>query len=113
MLITNLDIVLYAAIVPILAMLIVRIARENAGSALRASLSEALKKGCGKKDHFAGPALKKCPKCNEQLQLSALVCDACDYNFLAGSVTHRHKMLPAPSEPLPQEVSGQTFAYRT
>ena len=113
MLITNLDIVLYAAILPILAMLIVKVTRNKTGSIPKLSLPRALQKSYGKKDHFAGPTLKKCPKCNEQLQLSALVCDACDYNFLAGSVTYRHKMLPAPSEPMGQEASGHTFAYRT
>jgi hypothetical protein len=113
MLITGLDILLYAAILPILAILIARIARNKTGSLLKSSLPAALQKGYGKKDHFAGPALKKCPKCTEELQLSALVCDTCDYNFLAGSVTHRHKMLPAPSEPLAHDASGQTFAYRT
>jgi hypothetical protein len=107
------DIFLYAALVPIVAILIERIGRNSAGSILRTSLPAALHKGYGKKDHFAGPALKKCPKCAEQLQLSALVCDACDYNFLAGSVTHRYKMLPAPSEPVAHEASGQTFAFRT
>ena len=42
--------------------------------------------------------LKKCPKCAEQLPLSALICDACDYNFLSGMVGHGHKLLPSPSE---------------
>lgn len=113
MLFAGLDIFLYAAILPILAILIARIARNKEGSLLRAPLSGALQKGYGKKDHFAGPALKKCPKCSEELQLSALFCDTCDYNFLAGSVTHRHKMLPAPGEPLAHGAPGQTFAYRT
>ena len=113
MLITNLDIVLYAAILPTLAVLIMRIARNKPDRFLGASLPGVLQRGYGKKDHFAGPALKKCPKCSEDLQLSALVCDTCDYNFLAGSVAHRHKMLPAPSEPLANGVSGQTLAYRT
>jgi hypothetical protein len=44
--------------------------------------------------------LKKCPKCAEQLPLSALICDACDYNFLSRMVGHGHKLLPSPSEPL-------------
>jgi hypothetical protein len=44
--------------------------------------------------------LKKCPKCAEQLPLSALVCDACDYNFLSRMVRRRHELLPSPSEPL-------------
>jgi hypothetical protein len=41
-------------------------------------------------------ALKTCPKCAEQLPLSTLVCDTCDYNFLSRTVGHRHKLLPAP-----------------
>jgi hypothetical protein len=49
-------------------------------------------------------ALKKCPECAEQLSLSALLCDRCNYNFLSGSVAHRHKLLPAPSEPLAHDV---------
>jgi hypothetical protein len=43
------------------------------------------------------PALKKCPKCAEQLQPSALVCDACDYNFLSRTVGHRRKLCHLPS----------------
>ena len=43
------------------------------------------------------PALKDCPNCAEQLPLSALMCDACDYNFLA-AMPGRHKLLPAPRE---------------
>jgi predicted amidophosphoribosyltransferase len=39
---------------------------------------------------------KKCPNCNDQLPLSTLVCDACEYNFLSGSNGPRHKLLPAP-----------------
>lgn len=38
---------------------------------------------------------KNCPQCSERLSLSALVCDACDYNFLAGFHS-RYKLLPAP-----------------
>jgi hypothetical protein len=50
--------------------------------------------------------LKKCPKCAEQLPISALVCDSCDYNFLSRTVGHRHKLLPSPSDPLAHEVSA-------
>jgi predicted amidophosphoribosyltransferase len=42
--------------------------------------------------------LKKCPNCAEQLPLSALVCDECDYNFLSGTVEYPHKLLSAPSQ---------------
>ena len=48
------------------------------------------------KNHLDRRAFKKCPKCADQLPLSALVCDACEYNFLSGFVGHRHKLLPAP-----------------
>jgi hypothetical protein len=52
------------------------------------------------------PALKKCPKCAEQLPMTALVCEACDYNFLSRTVSHRRKLLLSPSDPLTNEVSG-------
>jgi hypothetical protein len=39
---------------------------------------------------------KNCPKCAEELPLSTLVCDACDYNFLSGSNQGRYRLLPAP-----------------
>jgi hypothetical protein len=56
------------------------------------------------------PTLKKCPKCAEQLPISALLCDACDYNFLSRTVGHRHKLLPSPSDALAHEVSEQIRA---
>src|SRR4029453_8540716 len=48
------------------------------------------------------PALKKCPNCAEEVPLSVLMCDACDYNFLSGMVGCRLKLLPSP-EPLTHE----------
>ena len=54
-------------------------------------------------------ALKKCPGCSEELPLSAVMCEACDYNFLSGMVGHGHKLLPSP-EPLVHELSKQSFA---
>ncbi len=42
------------------------------------------------------PVFKKCPNCEGQLPLSALLCDSCDFNFLAGSLCRGNKMLPAP-----------------
>ena len=39
---------------------------------------------------------KTCPSCADQLPLSTLVCDACEYNFLSGSISPRHKLLPPP-----------------
>jgi hypothetical protein len=40
--------------------------------------------------------LKKCPKCAEQLPVSALVCDSCEYNFISRIVGHGHKLLASP-----------------
>jgi hypothetical protein len=67
-----------------------------------------------KRQHVA--TLKKCPKCAEQLPLPALVCDACDYNFLSRMVGRRHELLPSPNKPLadhgsPRE-SGVAIAHR-
>jgi hypothetical protein len=56
-------------------------------------------------------ALKKCPNCSEQLPLTALICEPCDYNFLSGMVGHGHKLLPSP-EPRAPEMPTQIFAYR-
>jgi hypothetical protein len=56
----------------------------------------AKQKGSPFKKHHV---LKKCPKCAKQLPLPTLVCDTCDYNFLSGTVGHRHELLPLPSEP--------------
>lgn len=54
-------------------------------------------------------ALKKCPNCTEELPLSVLICEACDYNFLSGMVGLGHKLLPSP-EPLVHEVSKHSVA---
>jgi hypothetical protein len=53
--------------------------------------------------------LKKCPNCAEELSLSALICDGCDYNFLSGMIGRGQKLLPTP-EPLTPKVSKPTLA---
>ena len=42
------------------------------------------------------PLQKNCPHCAEATPISALICDACDYNFLSGTVGTKQKSLPAP-----------------
>ena len=59
-------------------------------------LAKAFKGATAKGQKVALSALKACPKCAEQLPLSTLVCETCDYNFLSRSVGHRHKLLSAP-----------------
>src|SRR6266542_2113218 len=80
----------FSAIALIVAFLTARIASEKDRSIF-------------KRLHIA--TLKKCPKCDEQLPLSALVGAAFDYNFLSRMVGHRHKLLPSPSEPLAHHES--------
>jgi uncharacterized protein UPF0547 len=53
------------------------------------------------------PAVKTCPGCAEQLPLSALLCDACDYNFLAARPGQ--KRLPSP-ESMTHEAPEPKFA---
>jgi len=42
------------------------------------------------------PVQKNCPHCAKQTPLSALFCDACDFNFLSGMIGSKLKSLPAP-----------------
>jgi hypothetical protein len=55
------------------------------------------------------PARKACPSCAEQLPLSALICDACHYNFLAARPGREQKML-LPPEPMTHDASEQGLA---
>jgi hypothetical protein len=55
-------------------------------------------------------ASKKCPHCAEPLPLSAVLCDACDYNFLSEMVGTGQKLLPSP-EPLAHEAMEQRYAH--
>jgi hypothetical protein len=55
------------------------------------------------------PTLKPCPNCAKELPLAAIICDACDYNFLAARPGRGQKLLPAP-EPTTDEVPEQRIA---
>jgi hypothetical protein len=57
------------------------------------------------------PALKSCPGCAEQLPLSTLICESCDYNFLTGMAGGAQRMLPAPEAQV-FEIRPRNFAYR-
>ena len=52
-------------------------------------------------EHTRTVRLKPCPNCAEQLLISALVCDACDYNFLAARPLRGQQLLPPP-KPTPK-----------
>jgi hypothetical protein len=50
---------------------------------------------------------KKCPQCAAEVPSPVLVCDGCDYNFLASPIL-RHQLLAAPS--LDNELRHQAVA---
>jgi hypothetical protein len=52
------------------------------------------------------PVLKQCPSCAQQLPLSAIMCDACDYNFLAER-PGRRQILLQPPKPLIHETHSK------
>ena len=95
----SLDILYFSAIALILVFLAIRKTKKKDRTFFTSSESgSTLVNDCTsgrifKRQHTA---LKKCPKCAEQLQLSALICDACDYNFLSGMVGQRDRLLPSP-----------------
>jgi len=46
------------------------------------------------------PERKPCPNCAERLPLSAIICDKCDYNFLAARPGRGQNLLPSPEAPI-------------
>jgi ribosomal protein L40E len=52
---------------------------------------------------------KQCPHCAAELPLSAIICEQCDYNFLAERPGRGQKLLPPP-EPITLELTEQTLA---
>jgi hypothetical protein len=53
--------------------------------------------------------LKQCPNCAEQLPLSAIICETCDYNFLAERPGRGQRLL-SPPQPMTGEVPEQKIA---
>ena len=106
------------AIALTLASLTARIASKKDGSYFKWFVAGALlgiialPVAIMKRQRVALLALKKCPKCAEQLPLSTLVCHACDYNFLSRMVGHRRNLLPPASEPAAYGASRETFRDR-
>ena len=91
------DSLYFHAVALTVVILAVRIANTKDQSFFQGFLAAATFKGArAKRQDVVLSALKTCPKCAEQLPLSTLVCDTCDYNFLSRTVGPRHKLLPAP-----------------
>ena len=108
----DLDILHISAIAFILVFLMVRIAKKKYRSFFKSSTAESALTNNFVADRFFStrriPARKNCPNCAEQLPLSVLICNACDYNFLSRMVGGRHRLLPPPA-PMTHEVSKPSF----
>lgn len=79
-------------------LIITRVAGKKAG--FLKSFLEAVPSGMAFKLFKKQPlsrTYKNCPNCDGQVPLAALFCDACDYNFVASMVGHRHKLLNPPT----------------
>ena len=93
------DIFLFLALALTLAFLTARIASRKDGSFFKWFVAGALlgvialPVAIFKRRRGVLSALKKCPKCDEQLPLGALVCTACDYNFITRTVGNGHRLL--------------------
>ena len=96
------------AIILIMAFLMARIGKKKFRSYRNVSRAEKALTNATVSDRLFPshriPAEKKCPNCAEHLPLSALICEACEYNFLSMTVGSKNKFLPSP-EPSTQEAS--------
>ena len=105
-----------AGIALIIALLVGRMGSKKASAFFKprtSKVKKALPAAIFRKHQAALSATKKCPNCAGNLPISTLVCDACEYNFLSGTVGLRNKLLPSPDEPETHEAPKRSFAYRT
>jgi hypothetical protein len=111
----NLEFVHFAAAAIVLIVLISRIGNRKPGGVFKALINgRVFSKDCAADRMFEKQqivASKKCPNCAEPLPLSAIICEACDYNFLSGMVGYSNRLLAAP-EPRPRQMAKPSFAYR-
>lgn len=99
------DVFYYAAIIAVIGLLIARVVLKQGLINYERFLPERF----ARRNELPILVFKKCPQCAEQLPVSALVCDGCDHNFLAGSIL-RHKLLPAPEDSMRSAPVHRSFA---
>lgn len=92
----DLDFFSITGIALILALLAARIIKRNRGIFKFFRVWRAAASGRPSRGERT-PALKPCPNCAEQLPPSAIICEICDYNFLAERPGRGQKLLPSPN----------------
>jgi hypothetical protein len=105
--------IVYFAIAAILIYLAARIVKKNPRNRFESALAaKSFTEHTVTERFFPAqrvPIEKNCPNCSEPLPLSALICEACDYNFLSRSVGGKHKLLPSPESTI-RFITKQKFA---
>ena len=107
MMTSDLEIFPVTAVALILVLLVAKLVKRKTFRRRRTGIHKRASGRLSKKQH--SPELKPCPNCAEQLPLSAIICNTCDYNFLAARPDRGQKMLPSP-EPISHEVPDQQIA---
>jgi hypothetical protein len=93
----SIDILPIAAIALILVFFRLRIVNQNPARLAKSVRAESTCSGRFLQRQRI-PALKNCPNCAEELPLSAIICETCDYNFLAERPGRSQNLLPPPQE---------------
>jgi hypothetical protein len=88
------NILLVIAVVLILVLLVARIIKRKR-HVLKAFGAQSTAASGRFFSSQRSPALKPCPNCGGQLPLSAIICDHCEYNFLAQRPGRGQKLLPS------------------
>jgi hypothetical protein len=107
----GLDVLSVTALILIFVLLAKIVKRiRDVRKSLRARGTGSHKRASGRlfESHRA-PALKQCPNCAEQLPLPVIICQMCDYNFLAERPGRGQNLLSAP-QPMTREVPVQKIA---
>lgn len=105
----GLEILPITAVALILVLLVRRIVKRET---LRARSAVTHKRTAGRLfKRQRTPELKPCPNCTEQLPLSAIICNKCDYNFLAARPGRGQNLLPSP-QPMTHGVPEQEITSR-
>src|SRR5262245_55547016 len=109
----RLHILAIAAVALIIVLLAVGIVKRKRGvflKSFRPRRTATNKRSYGRlSERHRRPALKPCPNCAEKLPLTAVICNICDYNFLAERPGRGQTLLPAP-QPITHEVPEQQMA---